>query len=122
MTPTQAHPKPPASLGRVAARAWRSIVREFAPTHFSAANLLLLEQLCRLHEHVVDCDVGIRRHGLLVDGKSNPLVTMRNTALANFRAIATKLRLPLQSTEAHDSKAVRPDERHGLPKPWDPPA
>ena len=56
---------------------WRSIVIEYPARHFRGANLILLETFCRARAFVSECDKHIEQHGLLIDGKRNPVVAMR---------------------------------------------
>ena len=113
------HPKPPSTLNRPAATAWRNIVREYPPAHFSAANLMLLEQLCQTLAHIRECDAAIKKHGLLLGDKANPAVAMRNLALSHFRSTATKLRLPISSTMRAEAAGAKSDPKHAEPKPWE---
>lgn len=119
-TPTSLpqRPEPPRGLPKDAAAHWRSITALYAPDHFQGANLGLLEQLCRAHAFVAQCDRGIRRRGLLVRGKLNPLITARASGWAEVRACCTKLRLAISSTMRKETAGARPDARNALEKPW----
>jgi hypothetical protein len=112
-------PKPPRGLPALARRVWTEIVGDYRPGHFTAANLVLLEQLCRARALVAECDGQIERGGLLVDGKANPLLQVRVQGWAEVRACATKLRLAISSTVRAESAAARPDENAGKRKPWE---
>jgi hypothetical protein len=112
-------PKPPRGLPALARRLWVEIVADYKPGHFTAANLVLLEQLCRARALVAQCDRQIARGGLLVEGKANPLLQIRVQAWAEVRACATKLRLAISSTVRAESAAARPDENAGKRKPWE---
>ncbi len=68
---------------------------------------------------MIECDKHVAEHGLLIDGKRNPVVGMRATGWAEMRACATKLRLALSSTLRAESAAAKPNEKHALRKPWD---
>lgn len=112
-------PEPPADLSESAASVWRLIVKEYPPKHFKGANLILLETFCRARAFVTECDREIEEKGLLIDGKRNPVVAMRASGWAEMRACATKLRLALSSTLRAESAAAKPNDRHGLEKPWE---
>ena len=96
-----------------------SIVGEYPPKHFTAANLAILEQLCRASAFIRDCDAAIAEYGLLIENKANPAVAMRTAAWAEVRACATKLRLSISSTMRAEKAAARPDPNAGLKKPWE---
>ena len=112
-------PRPPRGLPADASAIWRQIVAEYPPKHFRGANLVLLENFCRARAFAAQCDEEIRKHGLLINGKANPVVQMRTAAWAEQRACATKLRLAISSLQRADSAKVRPSEAHALRKPWD---
>lgn len=118
-TPLPRRPEPPAGLPRAACTVWRSIVSEHPAKHFRGANLVLLETFCRARAFVSACDEHIAEHGLLIDGKRNPVVGMRATGWAEMRACSTKLRLALSSTVRAESAKARPNEKHALRKPWE---
>jgi len=120
-TPTAlpVRPEPPCGLPADAKRVWRSIVAEYAPRHFSGANLILLETFCRARAFVSQCDRAIAKRGLLIEGKANPAVAMRTAGWTEMRACATKLRLAISGTYRADKAAARPDEGAHLRKPWD---
>lgn len=118
-TPLPQRPEPPAELPKDARALWISIVADYEPRHFRGANLVLLENLCRAHSLVRQCDRLIKRRGLLIGGKKNPAVEMRATGWAEMRACATKLRLSISALQRADSAKVRPDERQSLRKPWE---
>lgn len=100
-------------------RTWIAIVGDYRPGHFSAANLVLLEQLCRARALVEECDRQIAKRGLLVKGKVNPLLQVRAHGWAEVRACATKLRLAISSIVRAEAAAARPDENAGKRKPWE---
>lgn len=112
-------PKAPRGLPAVARRVWVAIVADYRPGHFTAANLVLLEQLCRARALVEECDQRIARRGLLLKGKANPLLQVRAQGWAEVRACATKLRLAISSTVRAEAAAARPDENAGRRKPWE---
>ena len=112
-------PAPPADLPEAACAVWRSIVSGYPTPHFTGANLVLLETFCRARAFVSECDKHVAEHGLLIDGKRNPVVGMRATGWAEMRACATKLRLALSSTMRSEKAAARPDEANALRKPWE---
>ncbi len=112
-------PEPPAGLPAAACAVWRAIVLEYPAKHFRGANLVLLETFCRARAFVCQCDRHIAKHGLLIDGKRNPVVGMRATGWAEMRACATKLRLALSSTIRAETAAARPSEKHAMRKPWE---
>jgi phage terminase small subunit len=111
-------PRPPASLPANAKRVWRAIVGDYRPGHFTAANLVLLEQFCMARALVAECDRRIGRR-LLLKGRANPLLQVRGQAWAEVRACATKLRLAISSTVRAEAAAARPDENAGERKPWE---
>jgi len=111
-------PAAPAGMPAIARATWVAVLNDYPPRHFSAANLVLLEQLCRARALVVQCDRGIARKGLLVKGRANPLQQVRVQAWAEVRACATKLRLAISSTVRAEAAAARPDEKAKLAKPW----
>ena len=54
-----------------------------ANANFRGANLVLLENFCRARAFAAQCDEEIRKHGLLINGKANPVVQMRTAAWAS---------------------------------------
>ena len=120
-TPTAlpVRPEPPCGLPADAKRVWQAIVNEYAPRHFSGANLILLETFCRARAFVSQCDRAIAKRGLLIDGKANPAVAMRTAGWAEMRACATKLRLAISSTMRAEKAAARPDKNASMTKPWE---
>ena len=113
-------PEPPASLPAAGRNLWREIVRQYPAGHFrQGASLLVLEQLCRAHAFARSCDRVVARRGLVIGTRANPAVAMRATAWTEIRACVTKLRLSISGLQRADSAAVRPDHRHGMPKPWE---
>jgi len=112
-------PEPPAGLPATGCKAWAAILADYPPRHFSAANLLLLEQLCRARALIDQCDRRISKAGLLIRGKVNPLVQVRAQAWGEVRACATKLRLSISGTMRAEKAAARPDENAHLAKPWE---
>lgn len=112
-------PKPPAGMPLVGRKTWRAIVGDYPVKHFTAANLVLLEQLCRARVLVAQCDRRIAKKGLLIGGKINPLQQVRAQAWAEVRACATKLRLAISGFTRADSAKARPDENAHLRKPWE---
>ena len=109
---------PPRDLPPVAAKLWRSVVLDYPPGHFSAANLALLETLCRAWDLADGCNKAIAAEGLFPSGKAHPAIAVRGDAWAQIRGCATKLRLAMSSVERANA-AVRPDAKHALPKPWE---
>lgn len=118
-TPIPQRPAPPTGLPREGKALWRSIVVLYAADHFAGANLMLLEQLCAARSFVAQCDRGIRRRGLLVRGRINPLIAARASAWAETRACATKLRLSISGTVRAEHVRARPSALHALRKPWE---
>lgn len=112
-------PAPPAGMPATARKAWNAILADYPVKHFTAANLILLEQLCRARALVDQCDRRISKAGLLVRGKANPLLQVRAQAWAEVRACATKLRLAISGTMRAEKAAARPDENAHLAKPWE---
>lgn len=112
-------PGPPRGLPRDASAIWRQIVADYPPKHFKGANLVLLENFCRARAFAKQCDEEIKKLGLLIDGKANPIVAMRTAAWAEQRACATKLRLAISSLQRADSAKVRPNDTNALRKPWE---
>jgi len=112
-------PEAPPGMPATARKAWAAIVADYPPRHFTAANLLLLEQLCRARALIDQCDRRILKAGLLIRGKVNPLVQVRAQAWAEVRACATKLRLAISGTVRAESAKARPDENAHLAKPWE---
>lgn len=110
------HPKPPKGLSRHEATLWRDIVAEYPVGYFKTSHLLLLEQFCRARAFVKLCDDEITRNGLVVDGKANPAVKMRNAGWAEVRACATKLRLAISSSQRANAT---PTPVTPLRKPWE---
>lgn len=120
-TPLPARPAPPRGLPTVARETWIAIVNDYRPGHFSAANLILLEQMCRARALIEQCDRHLARKGLLIQGKrANPLIGVRAQAWTEVRACATKLRLAISSTLRAEAAAARPDPAGaGRKKPWE---
>jgi len=118
-TPLPRRPEPPAGMPATARKAWTAILADYPARHFTAANLILLEQLCRARALVDQCDRRISKKGLLLHGKVNPLVQVRAQAWAEVRACATKLRLAISGTVRAESAKARPDENAHLAKPWE---
>lgn len=118
-TPLPQRPEPPVGMPATARKAWTAIVADYPVKHFTAANLILLEQLCRARALIDQCDRRISKKGLLIRGKVNPLVQVRAQAWAEVRACATKLRLAVSGTLRADSAKARPDENANLRKPWE---
>lgn len=112
-------PEPPKGLPKDASRIWRAIVADYPPKHFSGANLVLLENFVRARAFAAECDKAIAKHGLLIDGKANPVVAMRAAAWGEQRACATKLRLAISSLQRADSAKARPNGANQLRKPWE---
>jgi phage terminase small subunit len=112
-------PNPPAGMSLPARNAWAAILADYPVKHFTSANLILLEQLCRARALVDQCDRRISKRGLLIKGKVNPLVQVRAQAWSEVRACATKLRLAISGTMRAEKAAARPDENAGLRKPWE---
>ena len=112
-------PEPPAGMPATGRKAWAAILADYPVKHFTAANLLLLEQLCRARALVDSCDRRISKKGLLIRGKVNPLVQVRAQAWAEIRACATKLRLAISGTMRAEKAGARPDENAHLRKPWE---
>lgn len=112
-------PRPPAGLPVSGRKTWQGIVGDYPPRHFSAANLILLEQLCRARVLIEQCDRQIAQEGLLLRGRANPLLQVRAQAWAEVRACATKLRLAISSTVRAEKAAARPDANAHLAKPWE---
>lgn len=112
-------PRSPATLSPRSRALWESIVRDYPPKHFTGANLQLLENLCQAAGLVDDCNEQIAAHGLLIDGRANPAVAMRQQGWAEMRHCCTKLRLAISSLHDPDSAQARPDPRHALQKPWE---
>lgn len=112
-------PEPPSGLPASAKALWRSIVREYAIDHFRGANLMLLEQLCKAHAFAQQCERLLKRRGIVVNGKPNPAVAMRNAAWAEVRACCTKLRVAISGTMRAEHAAARPDAKHSMRKPWE---
>jgi phage terminase small subunit len=119
MTAKNKRPPAPNSLPKPARELWDRIAADYAPDHFSAANLAILEQLCRASAFATECDRQIAKHGLVLDGKANPLIQPRGQAWCEVRHCATKLRLAISGTLRRDHKAARPDPTAKLEKPWD---
>ena len=99
--PSARRPDPPAELPPAGKALWKKIVADYPPKHFRAANLELLANFVRAWLHAAECDAAIATHGLLIGGKANPAVAMRAHAWSEMRAIATKLRLAIE-TGLHD--------------------
>lgn len=112
-------PEPPDDLPAVGKRLWRAIVKDYDPRHFKGANLALLAQLCRAHGFAAQCERHIRKHGVVIRGRANPSVAMRAQAWMEVRACTTKLRLSISGLQRADAASVRPNEKHGLRKPWE---
>lgn len=110
---------PPAGLPADAGAVWQSIVGEYPVGHFRGANLILLETFCRARAFVAECDKSIKRDGLLIDGKKNPVVGMRLGGWSEMRFCAEKLRLSISSTMRAEKASARPDANAQLRKPWE---
>lgn len=112
-------PEPPAGLPSSAKALWRSITREYAIDHFRGANLMLLEQLCKAYAFGQQCERAVKRRGIVINGKPNPAVAMRNAAWAEVRACCTKLRIAISGTMRAEHAGARSDPKHGMRKPWE---
>lgn len=119
VTTLPVRPEPPAALPASAKALWRSITREFPADHFRGANLMLLEQLTKAHGFALQCERNIKRRGIIVDGKPNPAVQMRNASWAEIRACCTKLRISISGTMRAEHAGARSDPKHALRKPWE---
>jgi len=100
-------------------KVWAAILGDYRAGHFTSANLILLEQLCMSRALIAQCDGRIKKKGLLIRGKVNPLVQVRAVAQAEVRACATKLRLAISGITRAESAKARPDETAHLVRPWE---
>lgn len=112
-------PEAPAGMPATGCKAWAAILADYPVKHFTAANLILLEQLCRARALIDQCDRRISKKGLLIRGKVHPLVQVRAQAWGEVRACATKLRLAISGTMRAEKAGARPDENAHLAKPWE---
>ena len=112
-------PAPPRGLPAEARSVWKAVVADYAPKHFTAANLILLEQFCRARALVAQCDRQIGKEGLMLNGRPHPLIAVRVQAWSEVRHCATKLRLAISSTMRADKAAARPDPNAHVRKPWE---
>lgn len=119
LTTLPKRPMPPVGMPPAGRAAWTAILADYPVKHFTAANLLLLEQLCQARALVHLCDRRIAKRGLVIGGKVNPLQQVRAQAWAEVRACATKLRLSVSGTMRAEKAAARPDENAGMRKPWE---
>jgi len=97
---------------------WASILAVYSPTHFTVANLRLLETFCIASDVAEQCDAIVAHDGLIVNGRAHVAIAIRAGAWHEMRACATKLRLSISTLQRADSAQARPDAAHALKKPW----
>jgi len=96
-------------------------VLSYPTKHFSAADLVLLEQFVRCSLVLAVCDNEIAESGVFIETnqglKAHPALAVRDAQIKNLASLATKLRLPVSSRLRADSAKARPHE--STRPPWE---
>jgi hypothetical protein len=111
---------PPSDLPAEGRRLWLSVTEQYPADHFQGANGALLENLCRAHALIRECDNLIAEQGAFCEGSPNPALAVRAAERRSFMALSTKLRLSISAIMRADDAGARPDAKHALRKPWEP--
>ncbi len=113
VTPRRAEPPP--DLPTAAAELWRAVVDSLPASHFTPADLPLLEGFCRCAANIQTLDAMLDAEGLVVDGKRHPAAGLRDAEAKSMRAFAEKLRLcPSARLRSDSAKLPQPGAR-----PWE---
>lgn len=96
--------RPPRGIGRAGRVMWASIADRF---DLEPHELELLRQIARVADRIEACDVAVDAEGVLVEGRTHPLLIESRLQRLTLGRLVAALRLP-------DSQDVRPQRRGGF--------
>lgn len=75
------------------AQKFMELVELFENLPVNLHDLSAVERYCVLYDEFVNATMGIREFGLMIEGKKNPLITVRNDAARELRSLETHLQM-----------------------------
>ena len=106
---------PPSDLDPAAAIVWRRLVAATHPTHFTAADIELLQAYVEAAVLAQEAFREMREHGRVVNGRPSPWLTLQEKSVRALSSLAPRLRLgPSARTDPKTTARQQADLRPAL--------